>query len=129
MLPPMRRHPWRRPPPRLRLRAPAPGRRRWPPASRRRDGGAVTQRFLARLARGGSRLYLSGPMGPFAWGLLVGCLGGLALAAAAVLAAYRRIDRLQRRARQAERLAELGTLTGGLAPEVKNHLYTLPLPP
>ncbi len=66
-------------------------------------------------------------MGPFAWGLLVGCLGGLALAAAAVWAAYRRIDRLQRRARQAERLAELGTLTGGLAHEIKNPLSTIQL--
>src|SRR6266576_3407290 len=66
-------------------------------------------------------------MGPFAWGLLVGCLGGLALAAAAVWAAYRQIDRLQRRARQAERLAELGTLTGGLAHEIKNPLSTVQL--
>src|SRR5438105_9539773 len=66
-------------------------------------------------------------MGPFAWGLLVGCLGGLALAAAAVSAAYRRIARLQNRAKQAERLAELGTLTGGLAHEIKNPLSTVQL--
>ena len=66
-------------------------------------------------------------MGPFAWGLLVGCLSSLALAAAVALAAYRRIDRLQRRARQAERLAELGTLTGGLAHEIKNPLSTIQL--
>jgi len=66
-------------------------------------------------------------MGPFAWGLLVGCLSSLVLAAAVVFAAYRRIDRLQRRARQAERLAELGILTGGLAHEIKNPLSTIQL--
>lgn len=66
-------------------------------------------------------------MGPFAWGLLVGCLSSLVLAAAVAVAAYRRIDRLQRRARQAERLAELGTLTGGLAHEIKNPLSTIQL--
>ena len=66
-------------------------------------------------------------MGPFAWGLLAGCLGSLVVAAAVVLAAYRRIERLQRRARQAERLAELGTLTGGLAHEIKNPLSTIQL--
>ena len=66
-------------------------------------------------------------MAPFAWGLLVGCLSSLLLAAVVALAAYRRIDRLQRRARQAERLAELGTLTGGLAHELKNPLSTIQL--
>jgi signal transduction histidine kinase len=66
-------------------------------------------------------------MGPFATGLLVGCLSSLVLAAAVAVAAYRRIDRLQRRARQAERLAELGTLTGGLAHEIKNPLSTIQL--
>jgi signal transduction histidine kinase len=66
-------------------------------------------------------------MGPFALGLLVGCLSSFVLAAAVVFAAYRRIDRLQRRARQAERLAELGTLTGGLAHEIKNPLSTIQL--
>jgi two-component system sensor histidine kinase HydH len=66
-------------------------------------------------------------MGPFAWGLLAGCLSSLVLAAAVAVAAYRRIDRLQRRARQAERLAELGTLTGGLAHEIKNPLSTIQL--
>jgi signal transduction histidine kinase len=66
-------------------------------------------------------------MAPFASGLLVGCLSSLVLAAAVAFAAYRRIDRLQRRARQAERLAELGTLTGGLAHELKNPLSTIQL--
>ncbi len=40
---------------------------------------------------------------------------------------YRRYERLQQRARQAERLAELGTLTGGLAHEIKNPLSTVQL--
>src|SRR5689334_17572040 len=66
-------------------------------------------------------------MGPFAWGLLVGCLSSLVLAAAVTLVAYRRIERLQQRTRQAERLAELGTLTGGLAHEIKNPLSTVQL--
>src|SRR5688572_15680009 len=66
-------------------------------------------------------------MGPFASGLLVGCLSSLPVAAAVVIAAYRRADRLQHRARQAERLAELGTLTGGLAHEIKNPLSTIQL--
>src|SRR5215204_4808443 len=66
-------------------------------------------------------------MGPFASGLLVGCLSSLVLAAAVAAAAYRRVDRLQRRARHAERLAELGTLTGGLAHEIKNPLSTIQL--
>src|SRR5687768_1364641 len=66
-------------------------------------------------------------MGPFASGLLVGCLSSLVLAAAVAVAAYRRIDRLQRRTRRAERLAELGTLTAGLAHEIKNPLSTIQL--
>jgi signal transduction histidine kinase len=66
-------------------------------------------------------------MGPFAWGLLVGCLSSLVLAASVAVAAYRRVERLRQRARQAERLAELGTLTGGLAHEIKNPLSTIQL--
>lgn len=66
-------------------------------------------------------------MGPFAWGLLAGCLGCLLVAGVIVAGAYRRMDRLQRRTRQAERLAELGTLTGGLAHEIKNPLSTIQL--
>jgi len=66
-------------------------------------------------------------MGQFAWGVLLGCLVSVPAAAAVVVAAYRRIDRLQRQARQAERLAELGTLTGGLAHEIKNPLSTIQL--
>jgi signal transduction histidine kinase len=62
-------------------------------------------------------------MGPFAAGLLLGLL----CAAGAALAAYRTVLRFQRRARHAERLAELGTLTGGLAHEIKNPLSTVQL--
>jgi signal transduction histidine kinase len=64
-------------------------------------------------------------------GLWTGLLAGLALAAlvaAGVLWwAYRRFVVLERRAREAERLAELGTLTGGLAHEIKNPLSTIGL--
>jgi len=66
-------------------------------------------------------------MGSFLAGLLLGLLLTAAVGAAAAVVAYRRIDRLQRRARQAERLAELGTLTGGLAHEIKNPLSTVQL--
>src|SRR5882757_3204024 len=60
-------------------------------------------------------------------GLFVGLLVGLAVSAVIGAFAYRRINRLQRRTRQAERLAELGTLTGGLAHEIKNPLSTVQL--
>lgn len=62
-------------------------------------------------------------MGSFAAGLLI----GLICAAIAAVAGYRRVLRFQRRARRAERLAELGTLTGGLAHEIKNPLSTVQL--
>jgi signal transduction histidine kinase len=64
---------------------------------------------------------------PFAWGLFLGLLGGLVLTGAVSLIAYRRYERLQQRTRHAERLAELGTLTGGLAHEIKNPLSTVQL--
>ncbi|MDX1564587.1 MAG: histidine kinase dimerization/phospho-acceptor domain-containing protein, partial [Phycisphaeraceae bacterium] len=38
-----------------------------------------------------------------------------------------RVRKLEKRARSAERLAELGTLTGGLAHEIKNPLSTIGL--
>src|SRR5437764_6065333 len=66
-------------------------------------------------------------MGAFASGLAAGGLGGLLLTALVSYVAYRRYERLQLRARQAERLAELGTLTGGLAHEIKNPLSTVQL--
>lgn len=66
-------------------------------------------------------------MGSFAWGLLAGWLSSSVVMVIAAAAAYRRIARLLQRTRQAERLAELGTLTGGLAHEIKNPLSTVQL--
>src|SRR6266480_344665 len=65
--------------------------------------------------------------GAFAWGLLVGCAASLLLATAAGVWTYRRLVRLERRAIQAERLAEIGSFTGGLAHEIKNPLSTIQL--
>jgi signal transduction histidine kinase len=66
-------------------------------------------------------------MASFGWGVLTGVFGGLAAASAAAVSLYRRLLSSERRARQAERLAELGTLTGGLAHEIKNPLSTVQL--
>jgi signal transduction histidine kinase len=63
----------------------------------------------------------------FVWGVLVGAVTGLLVAAAVGWAAYRRIESLRARAREAQRLAELGTLTSGLAHEIKNPLSTIGL--
>src|SRR5947209_15209177 len=66
-------------------------------------------------------------MTPFASGLLAGWVSSLVVSGCAAAVAYRRYERLQQRTRQAERLAELGTLTGGLAHEIKNPLSTVQL--
>jgi signal transduction histidine kinase len=66
-------------------------------------------------------------MGYFADGLLVGWASSMGVGGAAAWFAYRRFVLLKRRASQAERLAELGTLTGGLAHEIKNPLSTVQL--
>src|SRR3954467_13398474 len=66
-------------------------------------------------------------MGLFASGILLGVIGCLAIAGVAAIYALRRVVLLERRARDAERLAELGTLTGGLAHEIKNPLSTVQL--
>src|SRR5258705_5733548 len=63
----------------------------------------------------------------FVWGFLTGLIGAFLVAAVVVYIAYRRIQRLQTRAKRAERLAELGTLSGGLAHEIKNPLSTIQL--
>src|SRR5687768_3981308 len=66
-------------------------------------------------------------MAGFVGGLLTGLIGALLVAAIIGYLLYRRIQRLQVRAKRAERLAELGTLTGGLAHEIKNPLSTVQL--
>ena len=66
-------------------------------------------------------------MSGFAWGLVSGLVGCAVSMAAAGVWAYRRLVLLERRAVRAERLAELGTLTGGLAHEIKNPLSTIVL--
>ncbi|MEM1099115.1 MAG: ATP-binding protein [Planctomycetota bacterium] len=60
-------------------------------------------------------------------GLGVGLLLSLPAAAAWSRLAERRVLRSQKRAQRAERLAELGTMTGGLAHEIKNPLSTIGL--
>src|SRR3954467_7425751 len=66
-------------------------------------------------------------MSGLALGIVAGAVGCSALWAVAAVAAYRRLGLLTERARQAERLAERGTLTGGLAHEIKNPLSTVQL--
>ncbi len=61
------------------------------------------------------------------WGLLVGWLSAATAAFFVARASHRRMLALQQRAKEAERLAELGTLTGGLAHEIKNPLSTVQL--
>lgn len=63
----------------------------------------------------------------FGSGLILGFLISAAAGAGGAFIAYRRFVLLALRARQAERLAELGTLTGGLAHEIKNPLSTVQL--
>lgn len=60
-------------------------------------------------------------------GLLSGWILSLIIGTIAGVWIYRRQVTWERRARQAERLAELGTLTGGLAHEIKNPLSTVQL--
>ncbi len=66
-------------------------------------------------------------MNGFGWGVLAGCAASAVLAAIGARLLHRRIQRLERRAIQAERLAEIGSLTGGLAHEIKNPLSTIQL--
>src|SRR6476619_5427528 len=63
----------------------------------------------------------------FTSGIFFGAILALVVSAVAFLVGYRRFLRLQTRALHAERLAELGTLTGGLAHEIKNPLSTVQL--
>lgn len=66
-------------------------------------------------------------MADFAIGLAIGLAVALFVGFFAARAMFWRIVRLQQRAKHAERLAELGTLTSGLAHEIKNPLSTLQL--
>lgn len=66
-------------------------------------------------------------MPPFVSGLILGVFVTLLLAVVVGIYGYRRIVALERKALQSERLAELGTLTGGLAHELKNPLSTISL--
>jgi signal transduction histidine kinase len=64
---------------------------------------------------------------PFVWGLVSGVVIAAVVAGVLGAWAYQRFVLLERRARQAERLAEIGALTGGLAHEIKNPLSTVGL--
>ncbi|QNN24497.1 two-component sensor histidine kinase [Planctomycetales bacterium ZRK34] len=63
----------------------------------------------------------------FALGIGCGVLATVPLIVFASRRTARRVRKLEQRARGAERLAELGTLTGGLAHEIKNPLSTIGL--
>lgn len=76
---------------------------------------------------GAIRRTLVGSMQGLFTGVVLGALGGLLIAAIIARMAYRRMAVLHRRAQQNARLAELGTLTGGLAHEIKNPLSTIQL--
>ncbi len=60
-------------------------------------------------------------------GLLVGLAAGTAIARVSVARAIARARVSERRARSAERLAEIGSMTSGLAHEIKNPLSTIGL--
>jgi len=66
-------------------------------------------------------------MQAFFFGLAFGVLLTLPMIFIASRRSAARTRRLEQRARRAERLAELGTLTGGLAHEIKNPLSTIAL--
>lgn len=63
----------------------------------------------------------------FWFGIAMGVLIAIPMIAAASRRTENRMRRLMQRARTAERLAGLGTLTGGLAHEIKNPLSTIGL--
>ncbi|MCE9589190.1 MAG: two-component sensor histidine kinase [Planctomycetes bacterium] len=60
-------------------------------------------------------------------GVSLGVLIAVPLVAVAGRRSLRRVRALERRAQAAERLAEMGTMTGGLAHEIKNPLSTINL--
>jgi signal transduction histidine kinase len=66
-------------------------------------------------------------LSPLLIGLATGILVSAAAARVLVRRHLRRMDEAERRARAAERLAEVGAMTGGLAHEIKNPLSTIGL--
>src|SRR5436853_590779 len=66
-------------------------------------------------------------MSPFVRGIVAGFATSVLLALVIGRWAYRRFVLLERRTREAERLAEIGSLTGGLAHEIKNPLSIIQL--
>jgi len=69
-------------------------------------------------------------MAPWLWfifGLVFGAAGATPVVVLVARRTADRVRRLEQRARSAERLAELGTMTGGLAHEIKNPLSTIGL--
>ncbi len=66
-------------------------------------------------------------MDPFYLGLAIGVIITLSAAAVIVRRRFRRLRHAEDRARRQERLAELGSMTGGLAHEIKNPLSTIQL--
>ena len=66
-------------------------------------------------------------MGWFVRGFLSGSVVFAVTGVIVAWLSYRRLVTAERRAREAERLAELGTLTSGLAHEIKNPLSTIQL--
>jgi signal transduction histidine kinase len=61
------------------------------------------------------------------WAFILGVVSSAVLAAAGGYWGYARLTRAQKQAKDARRLAELGTLAGGLAHEIKNPLSTVQL--
>ena len=95
------------------------------PENRALSDAGSAWRFLSLHFRGiGNNLTR---MGGFFGGLVAGLVGAGMVSAVAGVWVYRRLMALQRRTRHAERLAELGVLTGGLAHEIRNPLSTVQL--
>lgn len=63
----------------------------------------------------------------FVIGLLLGAGAGWAATASLTRRALRKVRSAEKRARSAERMAEIGAMTGGLAHEIKNPLSTIGL--
>ncbi|MSR40330.1 MAG: two-component sensor histidine kinase [Phycisphaerales bacterium] len=63
----------------------------------------------------------------FLLGLVIGAIVALSVTAIVVRRRLRRLQHAEDRARRQERLAELGSMTGGLAHEIKNPLSTIQL--